>query len=74
MDKIQVCDCGKIPRKKTLLNSQAHVGITTEFLDSGVFKNNKALYLENNYCPQCGKMYVEKPEKEAQALLKGSEG
>ena len=57
MSKVQNCNCGAIPEKTTLLNSQAHVGITTEFLDNGVYKNNKALYLQNNYCPQCGIKY-----------------
>lgn len=60
MSKVQNCKCGAIEGKKTLLNSQAHVGITTEFLDNGVFKNNKALYLQNNYCPQCGVKYEDK--------------
>lgn len=53
----QNCNCGEIPGKKTILNDMAHVGITTEFLDNGVFKNNKGLILENNYCPQCGKKH-----------------
>lgn len=58
MKKIQTCTCGAIPGKKTLLNDQAHVGITTEFSDSGTFVNNKGLYLKNNFCPQCGRKYV----------------
>lgn len=53
-DYIPTCHCGEQPGKKTILNTQAHVGITTEFLDNGVFINNHALYLENRFCPQCG--------------------
>lgn len=59
MSKHQACNCGRIEGKKTLLNNQAHIGITTEFFDNGVFKNNKALYVQNNYCPQCGAKYME---------------
>ena len=55
--RYQVCDCGEIPGKKTLLYVHVRVGITTEFQDNGVFKNNKTLYLQNNYCPQCGAKY-----------------
>jgi len=55
----QACNCRAIPGKKTILNTEARVGITTEFQDNGVFKNNKALYLKNNYCPQCGTPYKE---------------
>ncbi len=57
--KKAACTCGDIPGKKKILNSFARVGITTEFLDNGVFKNNSALYVDNNYCPQCGKKYIE---------------
>ena len=53
----QTCTCGAIKGKKTILNSHAIVGVTTEFQDNEVFKNNKGLYLENNYCPQCGTPY-----------------
>lgn len=59
----QACSCGEIEGKKIILNSHAHVGITTEFQDNGVFKNNKALYLENNYCPQCGKKYAKESDE-----------
>jgi hypothetical protein len=59
MDKIQACNCGAIPGKKSILNSEAHVGITTNFSDSGTLINNKGLYLKNNYCPQCGKKNIE---------------
>ena len=52
------CNCGEIPGKKTILRNYVVVGITTEFLDNGVFKDNKALTLENNYCSQCGEKYV----------------
>lgn len=55
--KIQQCNCGHIPGKKTILTNFCRVGITTEFLDNGVFKNNHELYIENNFCPQCGKKY-----------------
>ncbi|WOC33027.1 MULTISPECIES: hypothetical protein [Caproicibacterium] len=51
---IPTCNCGEKPGKKVILNNQAHVGITTEFQDIGVFKNNEGLYLENRFCPQCG--------------------
>lgn len=51
------CECGNIDGMTRIPNSHAHVGIITEFHDNGVFKNNRALYLENNYCPQCGKAY-----------------
>jgi hypothetical protein len=60
MGKIQACNCGAIADKKTLLNDQAHVGITTQLSDSGTFVNNKALYLKNNFCPECGQKYIEK--------------
>lgn len=53
----QNCKCGAIEGKKTILNDMAHVGITTEFQDNRVFKNHEALYIENNYCPQCGERY-----------------
>lgn len=53
----QTCTCGAIKGKKTILNSHAIVGVTTEFQDNEVFKNNKGVYLENNYCPQCGTPY-----------------
>lgn len=53
-DYIPTCHCGEKPGKKVLLNTQAHVGIVTAFQDNGVFLNNKALYLENRFCPQCG--------------------
>lgn len=69
MKKIQVCKCGHIEGKKTILNSHAHVGITIEFQDNGVFQNNKALYIENNYCPQCGKKYKVEYEKDEQTEL-----
>ena len=59
MKKYQACECGRIEGKTTLLNNEAHVGITTEFQDNGVFKNNKGLYLKNNFCPQCGMKYIE---------------
>lgn len=55
--KRPTCNCGSSQGKKTILNEYAHVGIITEFHDNGVFKNNKACYVENNYCPQCGKKY-----------------
>lgn len=55
----QSCNCGAIPGKKTILNNGVVVGITTEFNDNGTFKNNLALILENNYCPQCGSKYEE---------------
>lgn len=55
--KVKKCDCGSIKGKSTVLNSFAHIGITTEFLDNVVFKNNAACYVENNYCPQCGEKY-----------------
>ncbi|MHA1304858.1 MAG: hypothetical protein ACTSPI_14265 [Candidatus Heimdallarchaeaceae archaeon] len=57
MKVIQTCSCGKIKGKKTILADITRVGITTEFQDNRVFKNNEALYLENNYCSQCGKKY-----------------
>lgn len=57
----QCCNCGELPGKKTILRNHVVVGITTEFLDNGVFKNNKALVLEHNYCPQCGKRYEKAP-------------
>ncbi len=57
MNRYQNCSCGSIEGKKTILNNHAHIGITTEFQDNGVFINNKALYIENNFCPQCGKVY-----------------
>ena len=57
----RTCSCGEIPGKKTILQNYVDVGITTEFQDNGVFKNNKALILENNYCPQCGKEYEKAP-------------
>ncbi|WP_273328152.1 hypothetical protein [Vallitalea guaymasensis] len=69
MKKIQTCNCGCIEGKNILLNSHAHVGITTEFQDNGVFHNNKALYIENNYCPQCGKKYNVVFEKDEQEEL-----
>ena len=51
------CNCGVIPGKTQLLNNFAHIGVNTNFIDNGVFKNNSALCTENNYCPQCGKKY-----------------
>ncbi|MCT4544608.1 MAG: hypothetical protein N4A63_13790 [Vallitalea sp.] len=57
MKKIQSCKCGFIEGKTTLIDNHVRVGITTEFQDNGVFKNNRPLLLENNYCPQCGKHY-----------------
>lgn len=56
--KVQQCTCGAIKDKKTILANYCRVGITTEFQDNGVFKNNHELCLENNYCPQCGKKYI----------------
>jgi hypothetical protein len=53
----RTCTCGAIKGKKTILSNRVRVGITTEFHDNGVFKNNTALFLENNYCPQCGAPY-----------------
>ena len=51
------CNCGAIPGKTQLLNNFAYIGINTEFMDNGVFKNNSGINVENNYCPQCGKKY-----------------
>lgn len=55
---IQSCSCGQVEGKKTILNNKAHVGITTEFTESGTFKNNTALFLENRFCPECGKAHI----------------
>lgn len=57
--KIKTCSCGTVRNKKTILNNFAYIGINTEFQDNGVFKNNAACYVENNFCPQCGKRYKE---------------
>lgn len=51
---IPTCHCGESEGKTIILNSQAHVGIITAIQDNGVFEDNKALYLENRFCPQCG--------------------
>ena len=58
--KIQACNCGSIEGKKTILNSHVHVGITTKFSKTGTFIENTCLYLEQNYCPQCGRKYIVK--------------
>lgn len=55
----QTCSCGKIEGRTTILNNRAHVGITAELHDNGVFKSNKAIYLKNNFCSQCGAPYEE---------------
>jgi hypothetical protein len=60
VEKVQACNCGEITGKKTLLNNKAHVGITTKFSDTGTFVDNNGLYLDNNYCPQCGQKYNDK--------------
>ena len=57
--KVKTCSCGAVKDKKTILNNFAHIGINTKFQDNGVFKDNKAFYVENNFCPQCGKRYEE---------------
>jgi hypothetical protein len=53
----QTCKCGAIPGKNTILHDVARVGITTRFRDNGTFLDNEALYVWNNYCPQCGAPY-----------------
>jgi len=55
--KIKTCSCGALEGKTTILNNFAHIGINTKFRDNGVFKDNKSCYVENNFCPQCGKKY-----------------
>lgn len=62
---IPTCHCGEEPGKKVILNTEAHIGIVTEFQENGVFKDNKALYIENRYCPQCGapRKIVEVPQE-----------
>ena len=57
--KIKTCSCGAVKGKKTILYNFAHIGINTEFQDNGVFKNNRPCFIENNFCPQCGKKYEE---------------
>lgn len=59
MKRVKSCGCGAKPGKKIILNTEAHVGIITEIRNNGVFLNNKALYLRNNYCPECGAKYKE---------------
>ena len=55
--KKPACNCGAQEGKTIILNSRAHIGVITEFHDNGTLRNNKALYLENNFCPQCGKRH-----------------
>lgn len=56
------CKCAEIKGKTVLLDSFTRIGVSTEFMDNGVFKNNCAAYVENNYCPQCGAKYKEEPK------------
>lgn len=48
------CDCGSREDFEIVLHNKIAVGITTQFLPNGVFKNNQSFTLENNFCPQCG--------------------
>lgn len=52
------CSCGAQLGKTIILNGRAHVGVITEYHDNGTFRNNRALYLELNFCPQCGSQYL----------------
>lgn len=54
---VKDCNCGEIEGKKVILGNFSRIGITTEFQDNGVFKNHSALYVDNNFCPQCGTKY-----------------
>ncbi|GEM_PF-2522202 len=56
--KIKTCSCGAVEGKKTILNNFAHIGVNTRFQGTGVFKDNRVCYVENNFCPQCGKKYA----------------
>ncbi len=56
---IPSCKCAEVKNKTVLLDSFIRVGVSTQFQDNGVFKNNCAAMVENNYCPQCGAKYTE---------------
>ena len=68
---IPTCDCADRADHKTILRNGVTVGITTQFRESGVFKNNQAVTLENRFCPQCGKPREIKMATGAQTLLPG---
>ena len=65
------CSCGEISGKKFVLNSHAWIGMTADEKD-GILTGKKGLYLENNYCPQCGAPY--KVVKDGQQRLFPGEG
>ncbi len=58
MKRTMNCNCGHIEGKKVLPHSHAlSFGITVKDMGEGydgTFVDAKSLYLENNYCPQCG--------------------
>jgi hypothetical protein len=68
----QTCNCGAIEGKKTILCKVARVGITTRFRDNGTFLDNNSLYIQNNFCPQCGAAYeiIEDGQKKAEGASK----
>ena len=51
---IPTCHCADRDGFTTILHNHAFVGITTQFLDNGVFVGNMAAHVENNFCPKCG--------------------
>ena len=60
--KISNCECGKEEGKKLLLCEDVRIGITIKLMPDdydGTFIDNKACYINNNYCPQCGIKYSE---------------
>ena len=48
------CTCADKEGFTTILNNHITVGITTQFQENGVFKNNHSVSLENRFCPRCG--------------------
>lgn len=57
--KIQTCNCADVEGKTIILANYVRIGIATNFLDNGVFVNNKEKCIDHNFCPQCGAKYEE---------------
>lgn len=73
MERRLGCKCKAVEGRVHVLHSHSHVGITVK--DNGpnyhgVFEDRASLYLENNFCPQCGAPVIKIPHKTEKEALK----
>lgn len=51
---IPTCHCADKEGYDVVLNSSAHIGVTTRYRVNGAFRDHMPLYLPNRFCPACG--------------------